>query len=325
MAYTSNPDIDQLIAEQTKFINGIQPATMKSTSTPVIFSNQFQPTLDQMLSTGRKTDTSAIGQAARSDADLAWRDIMEQINASMVASGGGGSSASAGKLARAGSDIATRMGSEILRAGVAADEAAAGRSLAALDPAMAHAFGMASSKQADRGLDLQQYGLDQSGRLGQAGAGQDLIDALLRSVPMAPPSMPTFSGNTLANRPVQVNRPGVAFSQPAAPRPPQSSADILRGLYERSNTTEGFGGFGGSGVTQIDFNRWLQRNPALVSLYNPTVGGQIMNQQSQTLNTLNNANVGMAGAASPLFQQSAQNKFLNDLATKFGPAFAFGG
>jgi hypothetical protein len=128
--------------------------------------------MNEMLATGRPTDVSPITQAATQAGEQAFKQQSGQINEAMGAMGLGSSSARTRALAGALSDIGTNIGIEGLRAGVGAQESAAGRSLGALNPYMA---GTGQQLAGQQGAISGQIGAGQlglgAGQLG-LGAGQ---------------------------------------------------------------------------------------------------------------------------------------------------------
>lgn len=162
-------------------------------------------TLEEMLSTGRPTDVSGIGEAAARRGNLAFEQLTGGAQEQAAISGGLASSGFANKQAGIAGNIADMIQSRMLEAGVGAQESAAGRSLAALNPALAArgmgmqaagtlgglegmfsgqrlgALGQAAG--AEQGINAQMLqkllgtaGLDLAGKSAQAGAGQNLLN-----------------------------------------------------------------------------------------------------------------------------------------------------
>lgn len=168
-----NVNLDRLIQDQTKFINGIAPASFQSSTVPL--TSQFRPTLDTALNTGFRADVSGAQNAARAAGQLQLNDAFDQIRQIQAARGGGGSSAQNAQLGREASRFSTNLADIFAQQALTADENAANRRLGALTPAL----GEASAANATRGLDLQQAATELGARSQQAGAGQDLISSLL--------------------------------------------------------------------------------------------------------------------------------------------------
>jgi hypothetical protein len=174
MAQDFSSELANLIAQQQQFIQGLAPGDMPGGD--VNWGSQFEQLLNQMMQSGGMIDVSGAGQAAQMDADKFWRDRSADINQRMVAGGGTGSSAQSNALSQALSDISQGVGAETLRAKTGAMEQAEGRKMGALQAMMQKVAG----NQAERGLNLQEYGQRRDVFGKQAGAGQALIDALLK-------------------------------------------------------------------------------------------------------------------------------------------------
>lgn len=265
---TPNVNMDKLIQDQLKMIESGIP---KFISTPMVLDPAFGGTLNQMLTSGAPVDTAGITQAARQEGDLAWRDMLADINQAMAAGGLTGSSAQTARLAQGASDIGTRIGAEGLRAGVAAQETAAGRRMSAMDTALQQALAAIQGQNADTG----RYSADLSGYGQQLGAQGDLIRALLAKTPMGPasampfPSMGTFGQKVGGGQPFN-------FSQPTAPAP-FNPLKFLQGQFQtQANPLKvgSGGGFfqGSSAGTPASFGEWLKMNPTLLSILSPAAG-----------------------------------------------------
>lgn len=321
-------------------------------------SNNFQNVLNQAIGSGGRrggggfrADTSAARGFAEEASQLTLQDTLAAIQEQMAAKGLTGSSAQSQQGITAGVDLATLLGERLASLELGADEAAAGRRLEALGisldaslggrgldieqariqsaaddaasgrrlDALGISLGEAAAADRTRGLDLEQAGLDLSGRTQQAGAGQDLINALLRNNPALkhpdPPSVssPLFTRNQLAPP-----RASSRASLPAASAsgPGGNFMDLL--VNARLRERQPLGGVGMLGAQrdlQILNDSSMFRNEDLASIFGQAGGAQVASAGAGALGNLFST---MQGSAGQLQNTDMQQRFLNNLIAFFG-------
>lgn len=265
---TPNVNMDKLIQDQLKMIESGMP---KFISTPMVLDPAFGGTLNQMLTSGAPVDTSGITQAARQEGDLAWRDMLANINQAMAAGGLTGSSAQTARLSQGASDIGTRIGAEGLRAAVAAQEAAAGRRMGAMDTAVQQALAAIQGQNAD----TSRFNANLGGYGTQLGAQGDLIKALLAKVPMGPAAGAgtSFKAPSISlGKPIGGGSMGVGGGSKGF-----DPLGFLKNLHatQANPLKVGSGGQffqGSSAGTPASFGEWLKMNPTLLSILSPAAG-----------------------------------------------------
>jgi hypothetical protein len=155
-------------------------------------------TLEQMLSTGAPTDVSGLAQAGRAQANQAFQDFNRASRERATLQGGLAGSGQAAQQAEAANRLAQDMFGREMQAQVGAQEAATGRRMGALGEARAGqalSGGLAgqvgglenqlsgqrlSALQSAGGLEGQSSGQRLQALLGQAGAGQNLLNSQLQ-------------------------------------------------------------------------------------------------------------------------------------------------
>ena len=220
-----------------------------------------QQALGNLLSTGNPVDVNPLTQAARSEGARNFRDLSGGINESFGALGLGSSSARSGALANAAADISQGIGETGLRAGVQAQENAAGRQLGAFNP-----FGQANQQSISAlgtagGLQGQSAGLNLDAQTAPLGPSVGLASSL-------------FGG--LNN---QINQLPQGLSQPTQQLPTSPFAQAPGGL-------DGFGIAGRGNV-----RRGSRRGFA--------TGGRVTKLNPDTIKRLEALNPGSSGTGGP--------------------------
>lgn len=305
-------DPGQILNQQQDFIGGLSPQ---------VLSNQFQPTLDQLLQTGAPTNTAGIGQAAQSEGRRFFDEQAANINERLAAQGKIGSSAQTAQLSRALSDTSTRIGEETQRAQVAAAEAASQRRQGALRDAISQG----------------QLGLQS--RTQQAGAGQDFINALLTQTRgggggggFRAPRPQGGAGPSSPGRPARPLRNTSSGPGQTQVDPSTRSGNLFRQLLDkrrdqiRGNAALSQGSIGSSAGALRDNIDSRLNSPALMAEIasevagltgNPgqagRIGGNLINSQAGSVQALNSGTAGAARAAGPVLQGAQQNSFLANL------------
>lgn len=288
MANHFEPTLDNLVQQQTQFIKGIPPVPPPSTiplaSQGTQLNAAFDPNLTSALNTGFQADTGRAEQTATAASNLQLKNVLAQIAEQSAAKGLTGSSAQSQQGLTAGVDLATLLGERLASLQLGAQERAGDRRISALGLGLQEGE---LSNQA-RGLDLQQFGLQNEVQqaqadlalrtgLGQAGTGQALIDSLLRNTLLS-------GGNTLAGPPRTVSTPsgpgaGIGRSLPA----PQSTGPSLPGLMRvpefRTITGSSMGGAfqqNNERTRALEFNRLR----GLAQLFGQQGGAQLASTQA---------------------------------------------
>jgi len=176
---------------------------------------KFQPltgkarrTQNELLESGLRTDVAPLTEAARIRAQQEFGNLSDTLGERYAALGLGSSTARERAVGRERGRLAERIGATGLEAGVAAEEAAAGRRQGAVGSelgasgqrigALGEALGGSLAQtgqelgglEAAGGLEQGAAGLELQGELGQAGAGQALINSQM------PPFEQTVIGAT---------------------------------------------------------------------------------------------------------------------------------
>lgn len=300
-------DIRSLLGNQAGYVSGM--------SAPL--SPEFDPALAELLRTGAPVDTRGAESAASSASMRAFRDISRQINEAMLAGGKGGSSAQTARLAEAGSDISSRLGERIAELKYGAGEAAAGRRLGALNPALG---------QGQLGLQA---------RSAQAGAGMDLLNLLKTLMPMG-----TGGGELAGSR----SSRQLGQGSNRAPVSGAGTTDVLGNLQKRLLETKLAAARGlmsgppqltpsdytPSGGIRSDVNQrymqqlaeWRNRMAGYAGVLgqpDPTAAGQ--QAEAAKFASVNQPAAG-AAVSGPLYQQAQQQDFIRKLIEEYGPYFA---
>ena len=308
-------NLDRLIQQQAKFIQGIQPFSVQSSTVPL--TSAFRPNLDQALNTGFRANTGRAEDAARSEADRLFTQLASGIDERLAAKGLTGSSAQTAQLSRAAGDVSTRLGEQLARLALQADENAANRRVQSLDAAL----GEASVANATRGLDLQQAGLELQGRRGQASAGQDLISALLRGLPFQQQASAAVRVPFVA----PVRRSGLGVRLPGTGSVGRDQAVNLGALFRPTGLSPVDFGIGTPQAAE-SFNRFLDfrnqdRLRGLADIVGPAGAAQLAAAGTAgTANVLGGLQQGAAQQGNTLLQQ----RFLSSILSKFGPGFLGG-
>ena len=110
--HTSIPNVNlqRMIQDQTKFIQGIQPfgeTSIQSSTVPL--TSRFRPNLDSALDTGFRADTGAAKASARAVSGDVLQDTFGDIDQRLAAKGLTGSSAQSQQLVTAGQRSANSL------------------------------------------------------------------------------------------------------------------------------------------------------------------------------------------------------------------------
>jgi hypothetical protein len=330
MAGRFDPTIDRLIDQQSSFISGIDPSKISSTTVPL--TSAFRPTLDEGLRTGFRADTGAAKAGARAAAGVEQERAFQGIDERLAAKGLTGSSAQTGQLSRASTDLATLLGEKLANIDLQADvEAGRGR-----QAALGSALGEASASQAQQGLDINRASLGLQSRAQQAGAGQNLIDALLRNNPNLDLSN-RFS--SVGGAPQPGSRPGVSdpFMRDLLRNRELMQNQAMAKALNAGRDTGGFdftkmgglrpifdtGSIVGRNFLEEDLrhNTNLRRED-LVNDLGPAGAAQVLATATGAAGSMF---TGANASTAALTGQSIQNDFMNDLAERFAPNLVTGG
>lgn len=302
-------NIPDLFRQQQDFIGGISP---------VALSQQFRPTLDALLQTGVPTRTQGAERAAESASGRLLEQATQNINTAQSAKGGGGSSAQSGQIARAGTELASRLGEEIARIKTTAEENATNRRLGSLSSALGEG----------------QLGLQ--GDVSQARAGQDFLNMLKSAIPM---------GSMGVGRPALGQHPTVdtgarSYSGPSSISTTSVGGD--RGLSSmhnlnamnrvgkaHSNAQTVGAGFGDTQLSDMDR---LLSNPAVMSMFQNLVGNtggaqasnQLIAAGAEPLKALQQGGAAATAANAPMMRDQLMQQFMERFAQQYGPGFLGG-
>ena len=292
-------DIRSLLGQQAGYVQGLGSPGL---------SPEFGGTLAELLRTGAPVDTRGVESAASDAGMRAFRDISRQINEAMLAGGKGGSSAQTARLSEAGSDVASRIGEQIAQLRYGAGEAAAGRRVGALNPALAEGQLnlQAGTAQAGAGIDL----LNLLKTLGAGGAGRMPELAGSRSTAQTY-GKPTPGGGGSISTTSRVAPKGISGSQLAH--------NIAQGRW--------FNQLAGRGHTLGEYGRTKQlyTDPAMIAMLHPELAGPAIEAGKLGVGSFQAMQQGSAAATAanaPLMAQASKQDFIRQIIEKYGPYFA---